>query len=171
MERLWNEGRSQLHIEGFDDSAQEITTQADMKYVGQVSELSVSMPTERITPQTLIDLGEAYDREHLQTFGYQTDAPYQLVNVRVIARGLSSESRVPERLELPRSANQGPSQRPVYFGTNQGWTDTPVVDRAYVARNPGHGPMIIEEYDSTTVVPPDWSASVDRWQNILLERG
>ena len=54
MERLWNEGRSQLHIEGFDGSAQEITTQVDMKYVGQVSELSVSMPTERITPQTLI---------------------------------------------------------------------------------------------------------------------
>ena len=171
MERLWNEGRSQLHTEGFDDSAQEITTQVDMKYVGQVSELSVSMPTERITPQTLIDLGEAYDREHLQTFGYQTDAPYQLVNVRVIARGLSSESRVPERLELPRSANQGPSQRPVYFGVNQGWTDTPVVDRAYVAQNPGSGPMIIEEYDSTTVIPPDWSASVDQWQNILLERG
>ena len=171
MERLWNEGRSQLHTEGFDDSAQEITTQVDMKYVGQVSELSVSMPTERITPQTLIDLGEAYDREHLQTFGYHTDAPYQLVNVRVIARGLSSKSRVPERLELPQSANQGPSQRPVYFGANQGWTDTPVVDRAYVAQNPGSGPMIIEEYDSTTVVPPDWSASVDRWQNILLERG
>ncbi len=171
MERLWNEGRSQLHTEGFDDSAQEITTQVDMKYVGQVSELSVSMLTERITPQTLIDLGEAYNREHLQTFGYQTDAPYQLVNVRVIARGLSSESRVPERLELPRSANQGPSQRPVYFGANQGWTDTPVVDRAYVAQNPGSGPMIIEEYDSTTVVPPDWSASVDQWQNILLERG
>ena len=171
MERLWNEGRSQLHTEGFDDSAQEITTQVDMKYVGQVSELSVSMPTERITPQTLIDLGEAYDREHLQTFGYQTDAPYQLVNVRVIARGLSSESRVPESLELPQSANQGPSQRPVYFGANQGWTDTPVVDRAYVAQNPGSGPMIIEEYDSTTVVPPDWSASVDQWQNILLERG
>ena len=171
MERLWNEGRSQLHTEGFDDSAQEITTQVDMKYVGQVSELSVSMPTERITPQTLIDLGEAYDREHLQTFGYHTDAPYQLVNVRVIARGLSSKSRVPERLELPQSANQGPSQRPVYFGANQGWTDTPVVDRAYVAQNPGSGPMIIEEYDSTTVVPPGWSASVDRWQNILLERG
>ncbi len=171
MERLWNEGRSQLHIEGFDGSAQEITTQVDMKYVGQVSELSVSMPTERVTRQTLIDLGEAYDREHLQTFGYQTDAPYQLVNVRVIARGLSSESRVPERLELPRSANQGPSQRPVYFGANQGWTDTPVVDRAYVAQNPGSGPMIIEEYDSTTVVPPGWQASVDRWQNILLERG
>ena len=170
LERLWDEGRNQLRTEGFDDTSQEIVTQVDMKYVGQVSELSVFMPTERITQQTLQDLGEAYDREHFQTFGYQTDAPYQLVNVRVIARGISSESRVPERLELPRSGNQGPSQRPVYFGANRGWVDTPVVDRAYVARNPGSGPMIIEEYDSTTVVPPGWQASVDRWQNILLER-
>ena len=171
LERLWDEGRSQLRTEGFDDSAQEIITQVDMKYVGQVSELSVFMPTERITPQTLEDLGAAYDREHLQTFGYRTDAPYQLVNVRIIARGLSTDSRVPERLELPRPGAQGPSQRPVYFGANRGWTDTPVVDRAYVAQNPGSGPVIIEEYDSTTVVPPGWQVSVDRWQNILLERG
>ena len=171
LERLWDEGRNQLRIEGFDGSAQEITTQVDMKYVGQVSELSVFMPTGQITPQTLEDLGEAYDREHLQTFGYQTDAPYQLVNVRVIARGLAAESRVPERLGLPRSSAQGPSGRPVYFGANRGWVDTPVVDRAYVTQNPGSGPMIIEEYDSTTVVPPGWQASVDRWQNILLERG
>ena len=171
MERLWDEGRNQLRTEGFDDSAQEIITQVDMKYVGQVSELSVFMPTGQISAQTLIELGEAYDREHMQTFGYQTDAPYQLVNVRVIARGLSSESRVPERLELPRSSAQDSAQRPVYFGASHGWTDTPVVDRAHVARNPGSGPMIIEEYDSTTVVPPGWQASVDRWQNILLERG
>ena len=171
LDRLWDEGRSQLRTEGFDDSAQEIITQVDMKYVGQVSELSVFMPTGRITPQTLQDLGAAYDREHFQTFGYQTNAPYQLVNVRVIARGLAAESRVPERLGLPRSGVQGPSQRPVYFGANRSWVDTPVVDRAYVAQNPGRGPMIIEEYDSTTVVPPDWQASVDRWQNILLERG
>ena len=171
LERLWDEGRSQLRTEGFDDSAQEIITQVDMKYVGQVSELSVFMPAERITPQTLQDLGAAYDREHFQTFGYQTNAPYQLVNVRVIARGLAAESRVPERLGLPRSGVQGSSQRPVYFGANRGWVDTPVVDRAYVAQNPGPGPLIIEEYDSTTVVPPGWQASVDRWQNILLERG
>ena len=171
LERLWGEGRNQLHIEGFGDSDQEIITQVDMKYVGQVSELSVSMPTDPITPQTLDDLGEAYDREHFQTFGYQTNAPYQLVNVRVIARGVAAESRIPERLGLPRPSDQGPSQRPVYFGANRGWTDTPVVDRAYVAQNPGRGPMIIEEYDSTTVVPPGWQASVDRWQNILLERG
>ena len=171
LERLWSEGREQLRTEGFDDSAQEIITQVDMKYVGQVSELSVFMPTGRITAQTMTDLGEAYDREHMQTFGYQTNAPYQLVNVRVIARGLSAESRVPARLELPSSDNQGSSQRPVYFGANHGWTDTPVVDRAYVAQTPGPGPMIIEEYDSTTVVPPGWQASVDRWQNILLERG
>ena len=171
LDRLWDEGRSQLRTEGFDDSAQEIITQVDMKYVGQVSELSVFMPAERITSQTLQDLGAAYDREHFQTFGYQTNAPYQLVNVRVIARGLAAESRVPERLGLPRSGVQGPSQRPVYFGANRGWVDTPVVDRAYVAQNPGRGPMIIEEYDSTTVVPPGWQASVDRWQNILLERG
>ena len=171
LEGLWEDGRKQLRSEGFEDSAQQIITQVDMKYVGQVGELTVSMPTGDVTQKTLSDLGEEYDREHLKTYNYETKAPYQLVNLRVIARGLAQEPRIPERLGLSTAKPQGPSQRPVYFGSNRGWIDTPVVDRSDVAGNPSDGPMIIEEYDSTTVVPPGWRASVDQWRNILLEKG
>jgi N-methylhydantoinase A len=171
LEKLWEDGRKQLRSEGFDDAAQQIITQVDMKYVGQVGELTVSMPTGEVTQKTLTDLGDEYDREHLKTYSYETKAPYQLVNLRVIARGLAQEPRIPERLGLSTAKLLGPPQRPVYFGSNQGWIDTPVVDRSDVAGDPSDGPMIIEEYDSTTVVPPGWRASVDQWRNILLEKG
>jgi len=59
----------------------------------------------------------------------------------------------------------------VYFGSNNGWIDTRVVDRGGLTDSPAEGPLIIEEYDSTTVVPPRWKASVDSWRNIILERG
>lgn len=172
LEGLWEDGRNQLRLEGFQDSDQEVVTQVDMKYEGQVSDLTVMMPPGKVTRQSLAALGEAYAEEHEKSFGYRTDAPYQLVNLRVIARGHSPDSRVPERLEIPVMAGQnGPSQRPVYFGPSHGWLDTKVVDRIGLASsgNTG-GPLIIEEYDSTTVVPPDWRASVDQWRNIILER-
>ncbi len=171
LDGLWEEGRQQLRAEGFADSAQQIVTQVDMKYKGQVSELTVLMPPGEVTQKTLSELGEVFAEEHVKSFGYRTDAPYQMVNLRVIARGLSQESRTPERLDLPVSDRNGPSKRQVYFGGDIGWIDTTVIDRGGLTDNPADGPLIIEEYDSTTVVPPRWRASVDSWRNIILERG
>ena len=170
LDGLWEDGRWQLRAEGFGDSAQQIVTQVDMKYEGQVSELTVLMPPGEVTQKTLSELGEVFAEEHVKSFGYRTDGPYQLVNLRVIARGLSQESRTPERLDLPVSNLNGPSKRQVFFG-DIGWIDTTVIDRAGLTDNPADGPLIIEEYDSTTVVPPRWRASVDSWRNIILERG
>ena len=171
LDGLWEEGRQQLRAEGFADSAQQIVTQVDMKYKGQVSELTVLMPPGKVTQRTLSELGEVFAEEHVKSFGYRTDAPYQMVNLRVIARGLSQESRTPERLDLPVSDRNGPSKRQVYFGGDTGWIDTTVIDRGGLTDIPADGPLIIEEYDSTTVVPPRWRASVDSWRNIILERG
>ena len=171
LEGLWEEGRKQLRLEGFDDASHQVITQVDMKYEGQVSDLTVLMPNGEISQSSLAKLGEVFAEEHEKSFGYRTDAPYQLVNLRVIARGLSQESRMPERLGLSKvSNNGGPSQRPVYFGPNRGWIDTKVVDRGALDGDAQSGPLIIEEYDSTTVAPPGWQASVDQWQNIILER-
>ena len=171
LDGLWEEGRQQLRAEGFADSAQQIVTQVDMKYKGQVSELTVLMPPGKVTQRTLSELGEVFAEEHVKSFGYRTDAPYQMVNLRVIARGLSQESRTPERLDLPVSDRNGPSKRQVYFGGDTGWIDTTVIDRGGLTDIPADGPLIIEEYDSTTVVPPRWRASVDSWRNIILEKG
>jgi N-methylhydantoinase A len=32
------------------------------------------------------------------------------------------------------------------------------------------GPAIVEQFDATTVIPPDWSARVDSYRNLILER-
>ena len=176
VEGMWEEGRRQLRLEGFDDSRHEFITQADMKYEGQVSDLTVPVPAGPITQATLTALAENFDEEHEQSFGYRTDASYQLVNIRVIARGLPDTPRMPDRFELAEplslsaSANGVPGSRPVYFGPIRGWADTPIVSRAGLVGRTEAGPLIIEEYDSTTVVPPTWAASVDEASNIILER-
>jgi N-methylhydantoinase A len=171
VENLWEEGRRQLRLEGFDDSRHELITQADMKYEGQVSDLTVAVPPGPVTQATLAAVAENFDREHEQSFGYRTDAGYQLVNVRIIARGLPEQSRMPERFELAAASNGAPTSRPVYFGSNRGWADTPVVSRPSLSGQPATGPLIIEEYDSTTVVLHGWNATVDEASNIILERG
>ena len=171
LEGLWREGRRQLRLEGFDDQHHELITQVDMKYEGQVSDLTVPFPPGPVNRASLASVAQNFDLEHEQSFGYSTDAGYQLVNVRVIARGLSEQSRMPERFELAASSDHPQTSRNVYFGPNRGWADTPVVSRGSLAGQSANGPLIIEEYDSTTVAPPGWTAAVDESSNIILERG
>tara|TARA_B100001123_G_scaffold60819_1_gene65995 strand:+ start:614 stop:2707 length:2094 start_codon:yes stop_codon:yes gene_type:complete len=172
LNSLWEQGRSQLRAEGFDDSRHETVTQFDMKYVGQVSDLTVPFAGGEVNPASVKAVCEAFDAEHEQSFGYNSpEAGYQLVNVRVIARGLPETPRMPESLQLPDSDNgANAGQRDVYFGPNRGWTSAPVITRQSLPSDPTEGPLIVEEYDSTTVVPPGWTAATDQWSNILLEK-
>ena len=47
---------------------------------------------------------------------------------------------------------------------------TRVISRSMLAGAGCHGPAIVQEYDTTVVVPPDWTAALDDCGNILLER-
>jgi N-methylhydantoinase A len=170
LEGFWGEGQSQLRDEGFADDSHEVVTQVDMKYVGQVSELTVYLPPGRVTPVNLKKLSDSFEEEHERTYGYRTDDPFQLVNLRVIARGLSKENRIPDQLEIPLEANSVPTERPVYFGPSHGFIDAPVKTRASLEGNSWSGPLIIEEYDSTTVVPPGWTVTINKWRDVVMDQ-
>ncbi len=171
LERLLKAGRALLDAEGFDDSHQQMVCQADMKYIGQMSELTVAVPRNVFSPGGVDDLLETFQEEHEKTYGYRTDAPCQIVGLRVIARGISTESRVPDKMELHAdTSGAGSQQRQVYFGPTDRWLETPVLGRTDLATGTQEGPMIVEEYDSTTAVPPRWRASLDPMKNIVLER-
>ena len=172
LNNLWKQGRSQLRAEGFDESRHEVLTQLDMKYEGQVSDLTVPYIGSEVNEQAMRAVIAAFDEEHERSFGYNSpETGYQLVNVRVIARGLPETPRMPERLELPISfSSDTDSQRDVYFGPNRGWASVPIIDRHSLSTLNSEGPLIVEEYDSTTVVPPGWNATADQWSNIILEK-
>ncbi|MQF69244.1 hydantoinase/oxoprolinase family protein [SAR202 cluster bacterium AD-804-J14_MRT_500m] len=169
LNNMVEEGRVQLRSEGFEDSRHQTTIQVDMKYNGQVSELTVPMPAGPVTSHTLTNLVEAFEVEHEKTYGYRTNVGFQMVNLRVIARGLSEENRLPEQYQMASVSGHSGGNRQIYFGPKIGWVNTPITTRQGLVGGID-GPVIVEEYDSTTVVPPGWHSSVDRWQNVILER-
>ena len=169
---LKEQGADLLLEEGFDQSRQQTETQVDVKYVGQTSELTVRMDDDSFSPDSLDRLDEAYAAEHEKTYGYRVDEPLQLVSVRVVARGLSDADRVPGRIAVSRRpADQGNGQRMLYFGPGTGWVETPVIDRLDLDGSASDGPLVVEEYDSTVIVPPRWRASLDSLKNIVLTGG
>lgn len=153
--------------EGYGAGEYEMIRMTDLRYTGQAHELTVDCPSAGGAPDfpALID---AFGDEHERTYGHQAEAEaVECVTLRLIAR--VSEDR-PDRQAAPSRAAKGTQpDRQVYFGPSHGVTETRVIDRPDL-KTPVPGPVIIEEYDSTCIVPPDWTASLDAAGNIVLTK-
>ena len=165
LDRIGGECRALLVREGFAGARQRLQTQIDAKYEGQTSELTVDLPVERFSTAGLPAIEAAFTREHRRSYGYSVEEPVQVVSLRVIGRGVAHRDRsaagpgsgVPP---LTVGTTRPAVNRRVYFGPGHGWLSTPVVDRPALGNSGGiAGPLIVEEYDSTTVVPPGWRAA------------
>jgi N-methylhydantoinase A len=152
--------------------------QVDLRYAGQSFELTVPLATGPLDRAAIAALTEAFGQEHLRTYGHRgaADQPVDLINVRLTATGRPSQPRVPsdERLQhYGRTREQAGARgsRRAYFGARFGRVETPVFDRASLAGGGGvwRGPLIVEEYDATTVVPPGCTATLDAWGNIVID--
>ena len=71
-------------------------------------------------------------------------------------------------LRLPAGTGNGPSQRTAWFGGREGSRDVPVIGRADLDHTPRSGPLLVDEYDATTLVPPRASARLDVHDNIVI---
>jgi len=90
----------------------------------------------------------------------------------VIARGLSPFARVPERLSIaPAGAATATKRRRAYFGPDHGWREVPVVGRSGLGAGAHRGPLILEHYDTTIVVPPDCRLEIDQRDNVVIQVG
>jgi N-methylhydantoinase A len=168
--RMEGEATAQLATEGFTGAAVRVGRLADCRYHGQSFELTVPVTGDAVSTDTVAALGEAFGREHERTYGHRAgpEEPVEIVSLRVVAQGIPDRPRVPERIRLDRPGTGGdPASRRVYFG-GLGWRETPILDRPDLAE-PRVGPVIVEEYDATCVVPPGARAALDASGNIVVE--
>jgi N-methylhydantoinase A len=165
------EGAGLLADEGYPPERQDFRIVAEVKYLGQMSTLPIAIAALPVTDAVVQALAADFARQHEQTYGYASPREkLQLVAVKVLARGVPTAARVPERIVPDRELRRGEVLRLAYFGPENGSFETPVLSRSGLTAQPRPGPLIIEEYDSTTVVRPGWTARLDAANNMILER-
>ncbi|MET0486773.1 MAG: hydantoinase/oxoprolinase family protein, partial [Candidatus Rokuibacteriota bacterium] len=168
LAELSAEALATLAGEGYPGERVEIEALADLRYAGQASELVVPIPGGRLEGARLGDLRNAFDREYAATYGYSSDEPLELVNVRVVATG-QREHRLDFRsVRIVGAPDTVTQRRAVHWARGAPPVATPVVGRAAIAPEPTPGPLIVEEYDSTVVVPPGATVSRDAFGNLVL---
>jgi N-methylhydantoinase A len=134
----------------------------DVRYRRQAYELTVQFDGDRegvVTQDSLDGLATSFHRQHEQTYGHaNADEPIQLVNVRLKAVG-----RLPSlQLKQKSSAKEARERtRSVWFAGTE-ITECRILWRTGLKVGEIiDGPAIVESLDSTVVVPPAWSASVE----------
>jgi N-methylhydantoinase A len=151
------EGLAMLAAAGVPESQRALLRQADCRYRRQAYELTVPMQDGAVTRDTLAALAVAFHAKHAQTYGHaNAQEPVQLVNLRLTALGRLPSLTLAQPLQ-PGAARSG--ERTAWFGgaphaTRVLWRDGLEADAVVP------GPAVIEALDSTTVVPPSWTACV-----------
>ncbi|MBM3532961.1 MAG: hydantoinase/oxoprolinase family protein [Alphaproteobacteria bacterium] len=145
--------------------------QADARFKGQGFELTVPFDAGvlKTSDATMFQrLAAAFTAEHVARYGHSfNDAfPVEIVNLRLVGTVLTE--RRPAVTASVAAGATAAGNRPVYFGGAHGTVSTPVIGRAALDRTARRGPFIIEEYEGTSVVPPDCTARLDAVGNIII---
>jgi len=148
-------------------SGAKLTRTASMRYASQAFELPVTLPDGPVTAETLAALPARFEAEHLSTYGhsFKGSVPTEIVALAVTAIAPAKLSMDQVRVVSGRG-EAAEFSRQVYFGPEHGTLATPVLGRQALSATPRSGPLIIEEYEGTTVVPPGAAASRDELGNV-----
>ena len=165
--------RELLSKEGVGAEELELQRSVDVKYYPQTSYINLGVPPGEITQATVDGLVEDFLERHAEEFGYSVGlelTSVEFVNARLTALGPAPVGELfPER-RSSQAAEAITGMREVHFAEAAGWVEATIYDRARLFPEASFdGPAIVQEVDSTTVVPPGAHARVDDYGNLVID--
>ena len=166
---LAEQGQVLLATEGIAAHAAAFERRADLRFVGQSSELTIALPDGPMDAAMFETMRSGFLAAYRETFGYAADEPVELVNLRLVAKGTGVERLDFASVRMAPGAVAGATgSRPVHFERGQPPVETPVVARGAMTAEPRQGPLIVESYDTTVVVPPGTTVHADPIGNLII---
>lgn len=153
-------------------TAVRFSSSVDMRFRGQASEIRIAYaPTDSATG-SIPALIATFEKEHEQLYGHRSDPdnPVEVVAVRLVGRTAApeidhlGEASVRKPAALPDAGKA--ATRQAYFGA-AGLINVPVFSRLALTAHLA-GPLLIDEYDSTIVVPPGMWTKLDAQGNVVI---
>jgi len=162
-------GRGRMREEGVPAADVRVAYAADMRYVGQAYELEVAIAAP-VTAAAVPAIVTAFHAAHERVYGYaRTQQPVEFVNFRAVHTyplpppAITPAARARDTLSEARLG-----ERRAYFGE---FVPTTIYERARLPLGARlAGPAIVEQTDTTTVIPPGVTALVDEVGTLRLRR-
>jgi N-methylhydantoinase A len=164
--RLESEARERLQAEGIPEERMSLRRAIDMRYVGQWR----SLPIEVQGPlRSLDEAVERFHREHEREHAYRRDdTPVEIYQLNLEAVGQTRKAELPTH-ERDGGRPEARGTRSVRFAGEAEPVETPVYRRDQLGSGTElDGPALVDQLDSTVLVPPGVRCEVDEWLNIRM---
>jgi N-methylhydantoinase A len=159
-----------LHEEGFAEDAMEIRRVVDLRYISQSRTLAITLEGGEVNDAALAKATAAFHAAYEKEFRYALeDFPVESRSLRVVAIGKTPKPAFRAETRTGTAADALTAEEDAYFSAAGGWVKTRYYDRAKLL--PGaivEGPAIVEQFDSTTVVPPGARLEVEPYGNFII---
>lgn len=167
---LEDQGRSILIEGGTANKDIRAEVSADMRYAGQGFEITVPIAKAIVERQDELALRQIFTTQYEDRFARSLGPlPVECVSWRVRVTGPPSVEEVRLARSDAKDTGQKIETRPAYFEEAQRFIDTPVYARSQLRSGTKiKGPALIEEDESTCVVGPSASVTVDKFGNLVM---
>ena len=169
---LEKQAAADLDSEGLGERPREYIREIDLRYAGQGYEIRTPMEGLDASPLTAAGITGVQARFHdlhQEMHGHSArDSAIEVVSFRVRVRVPVPKQVVADQIAARPAASAPRATRSVTFD-GKSWRDAPVYWRDDLGSAPFTGPAVVEQLDSTTVVPAGWTARLDGFGNIVVE--
>ncbi len=172
LDGLGARAKKWLDDEGIGQDVGRVTYNADMRYHGQGYEIPVAITPDEVRNKGLGDLDERFNQLHEQLYGFRMPKTRaEIVNLRAVGFGSVEKPELPEGVD-GGSADSSHAIASDHTMIHKGQRiAAKIYDRAkLIPGNVVPGPAVVTEFDSTTVILPGYSAKVDKFFNLLINK-
>jgi len=165
------QGTAQLGREGFSGPTALLLRYADMRYLRQAYELSIPLTEGRVTRDAAATLVERFHKSHETAYGYTREKePVEFVNLRVVALGKLPAISVSDKRQDGSTPSEPTGRRGVVFDGR--FVESAIFRRDLLLHEQVvSGPAVLEQLDSTILVPPEYGAVTDQYGNLHIRQG
>ena len=142
----------------------------DLRYIGQLH--SITVPIDEVSADGFEQAVTRFHDEHMRQYRYShPENPVEISTLRIAARGDRAKPDLSALSVAAATTSNGKRDREIHFG-EVGWTSTPVLARSSLeAGIKLEGPCVVEELDTTVLIPPGVPAEVTQSGDIVLSLG
>jgi N-methylhydantoinase A len=166
-------GRQLLDKEGVVDRDKLFKRYADLRYCGQVFEITVDLPGGTLDEEDIAAMQARFEETYDSLYGKGTgwkEVGIELINLRIDAIGQMQKPSL-RKIPLPEGSAKVTEarKRPCYFPEAGGFVPTPFYDIEDLS--PGirvEGPAVIAMPSTSAVICPGQDACVDEYRNIII---
>ena len=168
LEALKTRASVSFEKDGIDSTRQDVKYQADIRYTGQAFQLSLGISIDDLKKNSLSILTDEFDRQHEQLFTFAHGKDHEIVMLRAVVEAQNEEMADLDINTSDSSVDDAKIQDSQFYYEGK-WHDAALFERNKIGVNSTiPGPSIIQEMDSTTVILPGHSATVDKIGNLLI---